>query len=179
MATHDVLPFTFVFLAVAAAGGDLRLPGPLVERALAGGRGGRSCGAAGHLAGHQRRGLPEGYAAIPHGWLLGAQVALLAIYLASTIVRTLFRGFTFTGFETAQCAAAFLSAWAAACGSPAEPTTIVAAFAAGLRRRLLPGFLRGAGRGAGRGRNFYTYSTFGILLVLAGSRILLAGVQRR
>ena len=29
---------------------------------------------------------------------------------------------------------------------------------------------------AGRGRNFYTYSTFGILLVLAGSRILLAGV---
>ena len=31
-------------------------------------------------------------------------------------------------------------------------------------------------RGGSLGRNFYTYSTFGILLVLAGSRILLAGV---
>jgi hypothetical protein len=28
---------------------------------------------------------------------------------------------------------------------------------------------------AGRGRNFYTYSTFGILLIIAGSRILLSG----
>src|ERR1039458_5146582 len=43
-----------------------------------------------------------------HAALLGAQVALLGIYLSSTIVRTLLRGFTFTWFETAQCAAAFL-----------------------------------------------------------------------
>jgi len=37
----------------------------------------------------------------------GFQVLLLAIYLSSTIIRTLLRGFTFTAFETAQCALAF------------------------------------------------------------------------
>ena len=45
-----------------------------------------------------------------HAGLLGAQIALLAIYLSSTIVRTLLRGFTITWFETAQCAVAFLIA---------------------------------------------------------------------
>ena len=55
----------------------------------------------------EERGLPEIYAPIPHSWLIGAMVALLTIYLSSTVVRTLVRGFTFTGFEIAQSAIAF------------------------------------------------------------------------
>ena len=54
LATDDVLPFTFVFLAIAAGHGSLRLPRSLAERALAGRRCRRPVGAARHLAGDQR-----------------------------------------------------------------------------------------------------------------------------
>ncbi len=170
VASHDVLPFTYVLLAIAAAVEvSACLDHWLSERWLA--------AAAADLAVllgtwlvTNPRGLPESYAPIPHGWLLTAQVSLLAIYLASIIVRTLFRHCTFTGFETAQCAAAFLVSVsgglqlshgmafvAATCGV----ACYVVSFAV-LER-------------SGRGRNFYTYSTFGILLTLAGIRILLSG----
>ena len=123
----------------------------------------------------REHGLPEGYAAIPYGWLLGVQVALLAIYLASTIVRTLLRGLTFTWFETAQCAVAFLISVGGGLrlsgGSPRHRAPSRCACAAAC---YVVSFVV-LDRGAGRGRNFYTYSTFGILLVLAGSRILLSG----
>src|ERR1039458_9331509 len=108
MATHDVLPFTFVFLAIALAMEvSACLNHWLSERWLTAAAADLAVLLATWLVTGEH-GLPEGYAAIPHAALLGAQVALLGIYLSSTIVRTLLRGFTFTWFETAQCAAAFL-----------------------------------------------------------------------
>jgi hypothetical protein len=174
MATHDVLPFTFVFLAIAAAvEASACLDHWLSERWLAATTADLSVLLATWLV-TNARGLPEAYAPIPHSWLLLSQVLLLAIYLTSTIIRTLLRGFTFTAFETAQCALAFLigvggglrlsnqSSAAGALALACAAACYVVSFA------LLD-------RAGSHGRNFYTYSTFGILLTLAGSRILLSG----
>jgi len=174
MATHDVLPFTFVFLATAAAvEASACLDHWLSERWLAATTADLSVLLATWLV-TNARGLPAAYAPIPHSWLLASQVLLLAIYLSSTIIRTLLRGFTFTAFETAQCALAFLigvggglrlsnqSSAAGALALACAAACYVVAFA------LLD-------RDGSHGRNFYTYSTFGILLALAGSRILLSG----
>jgi hypothetical protein len=167
VATHDVLPFTFVFLATAAAVEiSACLEHWLSERWLAAAAADLAVLLATWLVTNPR-GLPEVYAPIPHGWLVAAQVALLAIYLASTIVRTLFRGFTFTAFETAQCIAAFaISVGGGLRLSPAMP---VVAVCCGTACYIVAFAL------LARGRNFYTYSTFAILLVLAGSRIVLTG----
>jgi len=174
MATRDVLPFTFVFLATAAAVEASACLGHwLSERWLAATTADLSVLLATWLV-TNARGLPAAYAPIPHSWLLASQVLLLAIYLSSTIIRTLLRGFTFTAFETAQCALAFLigvggglrlsnqSSAAGALALACAAACYVVAFA------LLD-------RDGSHGRNFYTYSTFGILLALAGSRILLSG----
>jgi hypothetical protein len=174
MATHDVLPFTFVFLAIAAAvEASACLNHWLSERWLAATTADLSVLLATWLV-TNARGLPEAYAPIPHSWLLASQVLLLAIYLTSIIIRTLLRGFTFTAFETAQCALAFLigvggglrlsnqSSAAGALALACAAACYVVSFA------LLD-------RDGSHGRNFYTYSTFGILLTLAGSRILLSG----
>jgi hypothetical protein len=105
-------------------------------------------------------------------------VALLGIYLASTIVRTLFRGFTFTNFETAQCALAFVISVGGGLRLSSHDARVAPAIAilslACAAACYLVGF-RVLDRGRKHGRNFYTYSTFGILLAIAGSRILLSG----
>jgi hypothetical protein len=124
------------------------------------------------------RGLPEAYAPIPNGALLGAQIALLGIYLASTIVRTLLRGFTFTGFETAQCAAAFAVALGggmrlAQTDPGVGPALAILCVACAAACYLVS--FRVLDHGGAHGRNFYTYSTFGFLLALAGTRMLFSG----
>jgi hypothetical protein len=171
MATHDVLPFTFVFLATAAAVEiSACLDHWLSERWLTATAADLAVLLATWLVTNER-GFPEGYAPIPHGWLVGAQVALLGIYLAGTIVRTLLRGRVFTGFETAQCVAAFgISVGGGLRLSPAMPLIALACGAACyvVSFAVLE-------KSAGSRRNFFTYSTFGILLVLAGSRIVLSG----
>jgi len=171
MTTHDVLPFTFVFLATAAAvEASACLDHWLSERWLAATAADLSVLLATWLA-TNARGLPPGYEPIPHVWLVAAQVALLAIYLAGTIVRTLLRGRTFTAFETAQCVAAFaISVGGGLRLSPAMPVVAVACGAA----CYVVSFVVVEGHGGSR-RNFFTYSTFGILLLLSGSRILLSG----
>jgi hypothetical protein len=119
------------------------------------------------------RGLPETYATISQAWLLMAQALLLAIYLASTIVRTLLREAAFTGLETAQCAVAFVIGVGGGLRlSHARPEIGALALACGLACYLVS-FVR-LDRAGSHGRNFYIYSTFAILLALAGSRILLA-----
>jgi hypothetical protein len=169
LATHDVLPFTFVFLAIAAAvEASACLDHWLSERWLAATAADLSVLLATWLVTNPR-GLPPAYAPIPHVWLMAAQVALLAIYLSSTIIRTLLRGVTFTNFETAQCALAFLiSVWGGLGPAMAMVTLGCGAACYVVSFVMLD-------RPGSRGRNFYTYSTFGILLVIAGSRILLAG----
>ncbi len=178
LGTHDVLPLTFLFLAIAAAvEASACLDHWLNERWLTAVMADLSVLLATWLVTNDR-GLPETYAAIPHLWLFGAQVALLAIYLASTIVRTLLRGFSFTVFETAQVGFAFLISVSGGL-SLSRADARLAPFMATLALTCaaacyLVSFAR-LDRQAGPGRNFYTYSTFGILLALAGSRILLSG----
>jgi hypothetical protein len=124
----------------------------------------------------RRGGLPEGYAAISMAGVIGIQIALLAIYLSSTIVRTLWRHFTFTTFEIVQCVLAFListiGALRTAQGNPAALMTVaVFCLICGASCYLVCfAFLEREGQ---RDRNFYTYATFGLLLVLTGSRLLL------
>jgi hypothetical protein len=167
IATHDVVPFVTVFLAVAAAVElSACLDHWLSERWLAAAAADLAVLLATYLV-TNARGLPEAYAPIPHAWLVAAQVALLAIYLASIIVRTLLRHFEFTAFETMQCVAAFaISVGGGLLLSPAMPIVAVLCGAA----CYIVAFALLA-----RGRNFHTYSTFGLLLAVAGSRILLTG----
>ena len=169
LATHDVLPFTFLFLAVAAAiEASACLGHSLGERWLGATAADLAVLLATWLVTNER-GLPPGYAPIPHAWLLTAQVALLTIYLSSTIVRTLFRGFSFTGFETAQCAVAFAISLSGGLQMAPVMAAVMLVCAAAC---YLVSFAMLERQGASS-RNFYTYSTFGILLALAGSRILL------
>jgi hypothetical protein len=177
IATHDVLPFTCVFLAIAAAVEvSACLDHWLSERWLAASAADLAVVLATWLVTNER-GLPAAYLPIPHSWLLAAQVALLAIYLSSTIFRTLLRGAVFTTFEMVQCAAAFaisvagglrLSSHDPRLGAAMGLLTLVCGAAC-----YVVSFLRLDREGAGHRRNFYAYSTFGMLLGLAGSRILL------
>jgi hypothetical protein len=178
LATHDVLPFTFLFLAIALAmEASACLNHWLSERWLTATAADLSVLLATWLVTGER-GLPEGYAAIPHAALLGALVALLGIYLASTIVRTLLRGFTFTWFETAQCALAFVISMGGGLQLTSHDARVAPALAilalVCAAACYLVSFLM-LDRGGELGRNFHTYATFGFLLTVAGSRILLSG----
>ncbi len=179
VATHDVLPFAGVLLAIAAAvEASACLDHWLSERWLAATAADLAVLLATWLVTNPR-GLPQAYAPIPHSWLLAAQMALLGIYLSSTIIRTLVRGSVFTAFEIAQCAAAFVISVSGGLRLSSEDPRL--AFAMALLTMAcgaacyVVSFLRLDRDGAQRGRNFYTYSTFGILLFLVGSRILFPG----
>src|SRR5271157_747708 len=173
MATHDVLPFTFVFLATAAAvEASACLDHWLSERWLAATTADLSVLLATWLV-TNARGLPAAYAPIPHSWLLASQVLLLAIYLSSTIIRTLLRGFTFTAFETAQCALAFLIGVGGGLRLSNQSTAVGTLALACAAACYVVSFAL-LDRDGSHSRNFYTYSTFGILLTLAASRILLS-----
>lgn len=176
--TQDVLPFTYVFLAIALAmEASACLNHWLSERWLTATAADLAVLLATWLV-TMEHGVPEGYAPIPHSALLIAQVALLAIYLASTIVRTLLRGFTFTWFETAQCAVAFLISVGGGLQLTGHDPRVAPALAilalVCAAACYLVSFLM-LDRDGEHGRNFHTYSTFGLLLTLAGSRILLSG----
>jgi hypothetical protein len=163
--THDVAPFATVFLTVAAAVEvSACLEHWLSERWLTAAAADAAVLLATWLVTNPH-GLPAAYAPIPAGWLVGAQIALLGMYLASTLVRTLYRHFQVTMFETAQCAAAFaIAMWG---GLPVAPEMLAAGAACYVVSFVV--------LERGGGRNFYTYSTFGLLLVLAGTRAMLAG----
>ena len=175
VATRDVVPFTLVFLAIGAAVEvSACLEHWLSERWLAALAADLAVLLATWLVTNER-GLPEGYAPIPYHLLLASQIALLVVYLSSTIVRTLFRGFTFSRFETAQCAAAFLIGVGGGLRLSNQAPAVAAFALACAAACYVVSFAR-LDQGGAHGRNFYTYSTFGILLVLSGSRILLSGV---
>jgi hypothetical protein len=177
VATCDVLPFIFAFLAIAAA----------IE----------TCACFNHWLGDRwlvaaaadlavffatwlvtnPRGLPQAYAPIPAAGLFAAQSALLAIYLSSVMARTLLRDRTFTTFETAQCILAFVIGVGGAIRLAPEGshlTVAIAGFALLCGAACYAISFKLLARQASQGRNFYTYSTFGILLVVVGCRILLS-----
>ncbi len=178
IATYDLAPFTLAILAIAAAVEFCAcLDHWLRERWMVA----LTADAAVLLLTWfvtRPGGLPEGYAPIPMTTALIALTALLAIYLSSTIFRTLLRGFTFTGFETIQWGLAFLlsigGALRVAHGSPAAVHAmalfILASGAACYTVSFV--FLESSGK---RNRNFYCYSTFGFLLVFTGIGILTSG----
>ena len=176
IATYDVLPFTFVFLAIAAAIETCAcLSHWLGERWVPAAAADLSILLATWLVTNPR-GLPQGYAPIPVTALFAAQMALLVIYLSSVMVRTLLRGRTFTNFETVQCALAFVIGLGGAIrlsaeGSPLAPA--IAGFALLCGAACYAISFKVLARQGSHGRNFYTYSTFGILLVLVGCQILL------
>lgn len=179
-ATHDLVPFTLALLAMAAAvefsaclGHWLRLRwivafvSDLAVLLLT------------YFVTRQG-GLPEGYAPISSTVALAAQVALLAIYLSSTIVRTLWQGFTVTTFETAQWILAFLLSMSGALrvahGDPAAVRAVsIFSLVCGAACYVVSfAFLERPGK---HDRNFYTYSAFGLLLAFTGSRILVSGTE--
>ena len=176
IATYDVLPFTFVFLAIAAAIETCACFNHwLGERWLTAAVADLSILLATWLVTNPR-GLPQGYAPIPASALFAAQMALLVIYLSSVMVRTLLRGWTFTNFETLQCVLAFVIGLGGAIrlsaqGSPLAPALAVFALVCGVACYAIS--FKVLARHGSHGRNFYTYSTFGILLVLVGCRMLL------
>jgi len=170
-ATDDVLPFAFLALAVAAAiEASACLDHYLSERWLGAVAADLSVLVATLLVTNEH-GLPSGYAPIPSVWLLTAQVALLAIYLSSIIVRTLLRGKSVTTFEMAQCTVAFAIGLV---GGIHTAQAMAAAMVVCAVASYLASFVLLERRQAS-GRNFYAYSTFGIVLALAGSRVLLPG----
>jgi hypothetical protein len=179
VATHDAIPFTFVILAIAAAvETSACLNRWLSKRWPAAWAADLAVLLTTWLVTNQH-GVPEAWAPIAHPALLAAQVALLAIYLGSIGFRTLFRGTAFTGFETAQFALAFAislgggmrlaSADAYIAPAIAVLALVCAAAGYGISFKMLD-------RSGPHGRNFYTYSTFAIVLAVAGSRILLSGI---
>jgi hypothetical protein len=173
IATHDVLPFTWVFLTVAAAVEiSACLDHWLSERWIAAAACDLSVLLATWLVTNPR-GLPEGYAPVSHGALLSAQTALVIVYLMSVIVRTLFRGFTFTAFETAQCAAVFLIGAGGAIRNSHNAAAIACLLLACSAACYGVSFTRL--EGAQSRRNFFTYSTLGLLIALGGSLILFSG----
>jgi hypothetical protein len=177
IATYDVLPFTFVFLAIAAGIETCAcLNHWLGERWLAAVAADLVIILATWLVTNPR-GLPEGYAPIPAMALLAAQMALLLIYLSSVMVRTLLRGRTFTNFETVQCALAFVIGIGGAIRLSYEGSHLklaIAGFALLCGAACYAISFKVLARQDSQGRNFYTYSTFAILLVLVGCRILLS-----
>jgi hypothetical protein len=179
LATNNVLPFTWVFLAIAAAvEASAAMDHWLSERWLAATAADLAVLLATWLVTNEG-GLPASYAPIPHSLLLVAQVALLGIYLASTTTRTLFRGFPFTNFEIAQCVAAFAISVSGALRLSKEDPRLAPAMAILMLACAAGSYLVSFAfleRRENTARNFYTYSTFGILLTLAGSRILLSGL---
>ena len=177
VATYDVLPFTFAFLAIAAAIETCACFNHwLGERWLAAVAADLAVFLATWLVTNPR-GLPQAYAPIPAAALFAGQAALLAIYLSSVMARTLLRDRTFTTFETAQCILAFVIGLGGAIRLTSEGshlTVAIAGFALLCGAACYAISFKLLARQASQGRNFYTYSTFGILLVVVGCRILLS-----
>jgi hypothetical protein len=171
LATHDVLPFTLLFLAVGATLEISACRGHVFrERWLAAAAADLAMLLAAWLVANPR-GLPPDYAPIPGPWLRAAQLTLLAVYLSSIVFRTLWQRHSITTFETAQCAAAFAIGLGG--GWRSEPIVAGAMLICAAACYLVC-FARPA-RERVCGRNFHTYSTFAILLMLAATWTLFSG----
>jgi hypothetical protein len=129
----------------------------------------------------QPGGLPEGYAPVTRAAVLAIQISLLLTYLSSTTVRTLGRGFVVSGFEITQCAAAFLIVgWGTVKVAQAHPAAImgVGLFCALCCAGCYTVSFLFHTRIQENERNFYTYATFGLVLSVAATSLLAAGMTR-
>ena len=164
--SHDVIPFLWLLLAIAAAvEASACFDHGLSERWLAAVAADLAVALALYLATNSR-GLPETYAPIPRFGLLAAALALPAIYFASVLVRTLLRHSIFTPFEAIQLAITFLLVVVA--GSRVSGAAIIGAAAC-----LACGSACYAVGFARWGRNSHAYLSLGFLLAIAGSVLAL------
>jgi hypothetical protein len=176
--THDVAPFTLGVLLVAAAVEASALRDHWLSERWIVAASADLCVVLLIWLITRPGGLPESYAPIPTVAALAALGMLLVVYVGSTVGRTLVRGLAITPFETAQTVVAFaISLWGAlriAASQPGVAAMVGAgAVLCGAACYLVSfAFLE---RKPAAARNLYTYSTFGFLLLAAGSRLLLAG----
>jgi uncharacterized membrane protein len=120
----------------------------------------------------------EGFAgALPAG-AIAVGLAVPLLYLASIGARTLLRQRLITPFEVFQAAAALLAGLSGAvrviASAGADPMAIGAAIVL-LGALCYAAAFASIDRRSGRGRNFYSYTSFAGLLVLAGSYMVLGG----
>ncbi len=168
--TSNVVPFLSVLLAIAAAVEvSACFEHWLNERWLTAAAANLAVLLATYLV-TNANGLPATYAPIPWGALLASQMALVAIYFSSTLIRTFLRGHSLNVFEIAQLALAFsIAIWGGLRlgGHPGitGSMAIVALGSAGAFYWLA--FVE-------RGRNFVIYATYGFLLSIVGTLIALS-----
>ena len=168
--SYDLLPFTTLLLAIAAAVEIAAcLEHWLSERWLAAAAADLVVLLVTYLV-TSPRGLPESYRPVSHGALLAVQLSLPGVYLSSTLVRTLLRRFTFSAFEAAQLGLAFLLAVGGGLRLAGNDTGSVLAMAAVAVAGALVCY---AASMVLQGRNALIYAVFGFLLVVAGTRIAL------
>jgi hypothetical protein len=176
--THDLMPYTTTLLVLAlAVEASACLEHYLGERWVVAALADLAVLLMTYVA-TRPPGSLEGYAPLSRGAVIGVQIALVLIYLASTFVRTLGRGFKIAAFEVAQCVAAAViasaGALAVAQGHPSAVLSIGIFWAlCGTACYAVSFFF--LSRHAGTDRNFHTYAAFGLALVLAGSHLLLQG----
>lgn len=179
--THDVAPYTAGLLALAAAvEASACLEHYLGERWIVAALANLSVLLLTYVT-TRPPGALEGYAPVTKAAAIGAQAALAGIYLASTMVRTLVRGFRISVFELAQATAALtIGVWGALVVAQRDARAVLAAglfcgLCGALCYMVSFAFLE---RQANNDRNFYSYATFGLALVLAASGLLLPVVWR-
>jgi hypothetical protein len=180
LGTHDLVPFLGALLGIAAAvEAAACLDHWLSERWVAAAAADLAVLFAAHLV-IRFHGAPEGYAPLPLPWMVAALLALPAIYLLSTMLRTLAHGRTFTVFETAQWTIAL--AISIGGGWQLAGTQMAGSARIGLTTGTLALLSAGTcylaaftlrARRPHETRNFQTYASFALVLTLAGSLILL------
>ena len=173
--SHDIIPFTYVMLAIAAAvEASACLDHWLSERWLTATAADLAVLLATYLV-TNARGLPEVYVAVGHPALLAAQMALPAIYLSSTLIRTEWRGLRFIPFEGAQMAVALALGIGGGLRLMGRGSPVMALVCLGYAAVCYPLSFALLRREGPHSRNGHTYAIFGLLLVIGGSRILLPG----
>jgi hypothetical protein len=167
--SHDVIPFTFLLLAIAAAVEiSACLDHWLSERWLTAAAADLAVLLATYLVTNSG-GLPASYIPFSHSGLVASQMALPGIYFSSILVRTLLRGSAFSFFEIGQLTIAFLLAVGGGLRLGADTRMVPAAAAVCLGC----GASCYAAAFVSHGRNFRAYAMFGFLLIITATRIAL------
>lgn len=167
--THDIVPFLVVLFGIAAAREILACVNndESNDRWITGAAADLTLLLAIYLI-TLPRGLPESYAYIPRFAVVAAAVALPGIYLSSTLFRTLRRGSRFGLVEAGQLAIAVILAVGGGLrlGDPITAAGIGAAC-------LVYSTVCYAALPMSTVRSIHPYLVFGLLLAIAGMRMLL------
>jgi hypothetical protein len=116
-------------------------------------------------------GLPDGYTRAPIPFVASIPIALVGIYLTSTVARTLGRGLSIAWFEIAQVAISI--ALAMVYGLRVANVAGLIAMGATCLAAGVCGYLAAFGSRAISSRNFHAYAAFGVLLASIGSFLIL------